>query len=120
MNAKIYVKGYVFCKNRGQQQFIKKQYTPISRSINKSLEDSINNTNSALKDLDTRFKKIEDTIVSIQKELEECGLNQKNIIEKLDMQRKALNKVIEHVNSNKSSYWNKYADRFINTQWMMA
>ena len=107
LNAEIYVKGYVFCKKRGQQQFIKKQYVPMSRSKNKPLEDSINNANSNINNLEERIKKIEDGIAEMQE-------NYKNIMQDLDLQRHILNKVVEYIKSNKggNSYTNKYGNVF--------
>ena len=57
---------------------------------NKPLDDSLINTISTVKDLDTKLKKIEKSFTVIQKDLQENNINQKSIIEDLDPQKETL------------------------------
>ena len=59
LNAQIYIKGYCFCKSKGVQQLIKKQYTPSCRSKTKPLEDAIENAHNCLDSHHYKLKQIE-------------------------------------------------------------
>lgn len=71
LNTEIYIKGYAFSKNKGKQQLIKKQYTPMCRSKTKPLEDAITNTNNCMDGLQYKLKQmeynLEDNTFKIQK-----------------------------------------------------
>lgn len=97
LNAEIDIKGYVFCKDHGQQRLIKKQYIPMCRSKTKPIEDKITTievmlnqlkqeTSDYIKQMEIRINTIEQCLKVIENDN-----NKQDIL---------LNKVVNFINDN--------------------